>query len=261
MYLSAKTKGERKDCAKWISNKILKMLTRYALCFLAVLALDLILLRDHSIANYLFDFVTLTIPTTTSWFLKVIILLYIFTMIPTLVFGKPKYTTAIVGLLTMLCMALFIWRGFESKWWLCMSCYWLGMVWAKYGERVYSAILRLGDRAVYFVGGVLFILEIIYRQTGLIWGNKYTDIFWRWILCLALFTLIKYSRANKISEIIEIIGDYSLEIYLVHTGFLFLLEQSEGVNGVAKFISATAIGLLAVILIIKMNEKRRQGRK
>lgn len=111
----------------WLTDKLKKFLAVYTAAFVCYLALAITI--DPALLNWklLVDYITLTIPGTTTWFFKVIVVLYILTY---LVFCRNISSKAKVGVLSIISILYFALAYFylPDFWWSSVLNFPLGLI-------------------------------------------------------------------------------------------------------------------------------------
>ena len=93
---------KKKRLINWLTNHILKMLLHFAVAFILVVSISILLFGRTTTTSEIFTcFFEARMPGSTTWYLKIQILFYIFITISMIISKKSKYSTAIIVALSI----------------------------------------------------------------------------------------------------------------------------------------------------------------
>ena len=113
---------------KWFSKRIKKCIMVYLSCYIVISLTDIIITHQYySLEKIIYEIFTLTIPYTTTWYLKVQVMLYFITFISLFLFKGKKKLVYFIFLLSMMyaILAKFMFQ-LDSYWWNTVICYSVG---------------------------------------------------------------------------------------------------------------------------------------
>lgn len=203
----------------------------------------MILITDYriNIINIVLDLLTMKLPLCSTWFLKVLISCYIINYFAyKLTKTKSYYIVLIVTVIyTILCVMLQI----ESKWYLTVYCYIVGMIIGNKKQYIIEKIycMRLFKR-------VLLIFAILLCLTISILFNKF--IIGK-ILFICLFSILFISSTLLFdinNKFLNFIGKYTLDIYLSHLGLIYIFDNIINNYDIKEIVF---ILLVAITVILK----------
>lgn len=223
LYYSMSSRKELPYSYLW--KRLYKMYSVYVIAF--VLAVFPLVLRNESGGAELLNFITLTIPNTTSWFFKVIVVTYIVTF---LVFRSHMKELFKVGLIVGICILYYIisCNFLPDFWFTSVLCFPIGMIVA-YRKNIFSDKLQL-FLAIAFI-------PLFFKLQG-VQVRFITSIMFCFFV-LYLIRIIKYK-----SFVLNYIGVNSLCFYLFQ---LALLQNLHDVTS-SPFLYSLLV-ILSVILM------------
>ena len=188
-----------------------------------------------SIRDVLISFVKLEIPGTTTWYLKIQLLLYIFLALSLTI--KKERRLLFLTVITF-GYALLAWKmGAPDYWWMTSMCFPAG-----YGIEYMKETLMKKTGAG-FVSLFLFMSAISY--VGMLYiGSGF------FVLKLAIYVVMSVGAILFLqtvyygNNILSKLGKYSLSLYLVHIGIVekgMLIEKSEPIK-TCLFIIIAVLG-------------------
>lgn len=177
----------------YLSTRLIKMLCVYVVSFVICVFLkwDII---DHFI---MIDFLSLTIPGTTTWFFKVIIALYIISYVVFKNNISKEFKVLLISIITMTYYLIAL-KYLPDFWYTSVLCFPIGMIVAlkKQWFTIYTQIL----------GFLLFILCFKYMQRE---DMRFTTAI---TFCFAVLFVMRYVTIK--SQMLKYIGKHSLCFYL-----------------------------------------------
>ena len=240
--LSIKKKGN----SSWIKNRILKLyiptLIVILIAFFGALVFNLTSLFPKSY-SLLKDIICLTQPPFMSWYLKVQLFAYI-TLYLFWVYFKRFYMFFFIifwVLFVIFCIA----TGKQGCWWISTLCLPLGVLCAEQ-KQLLSKIIKL--KPYYY--SILALVVCLFLSCLLLLFHikeiKILPICITVVLCICLcLTIIPFGYViNLKSRILNFLGVYSLEIYLVHLCCISIFEKLTFINHDIK------IGLTIIITVV-----------
>lgn len=200
----------------WLGKKISRLfitilpvlLTLYIFSYI----LRINLFTKYSVIN---DFLTLSIPPFTTWYLKVQLFAYLLLFL-CYKFFKRQYTYILFGLClvyTIYCILSEI----AGMWWVSTICFALGVIYAKSKEKfVFKFTPNLYHTIFLFLLSAIFFILII--------PFKAKATFWLCIISCLLMSNLSILITLK-SKILDFLGTYSLEVYCVHLALIAIIEK------------------------------------
>lgn len=226
-YLSAKVS------LHWIKKKFISIIVPFICCFMLT-SIVLITVSSYSIQAILCDLIMIRIPFTTTWYLKIQMLYYVILIISMHYIKSDRLQCWVICGISIVVALSFLFSG--STWWQGETglCFALGTLIAKYENKISNIIEN--NKKYIFVLACLGLLGgyglVCFKPTGI-----FAMVLWM-IVVLSLSILIHYMKIY--TKILEIIGENSLVIYLIHIGLVsccFKGKYSE--IGVIKIIVGT----------------------
>lgn len=207
LYYSMSSRKELPYSYLW--KRLYKMYSVYVIAF--VLAVFPLVLRNECGGADLLNFITLTIPNTTSWFFKVIVVTYIVTF---LVFRSHMKELFKVGLIVGICILYYIisCNFLPDFWFTSVLCFPIGMIVA-YRKNIFSdklqlflaiafipLFLKMQGVQVRFITSIMFCFFVLY----LIRIIKYKSFVLNYIgvnsLCFYLFQLALLQNLHDVTS-------------------------------------------------------------
>lgn len=219
----------------WLLKRIVRLIVPFLLAFLFVICVQVFCYgKSYTIEEILLGIVTLTIPPTTTWYIKIQLLLYVIAMVSML--KMRKHFVVAVTVLVAIYVAYSIVLGMAEFWWITTFCFPLGMVFAKKKEilRKYSANrMCIALMAMLLLCGILFAMMLKI--------NFHLGILFYFLLggtvMLILFVV------NFRQRLLEFFGRHSISIYLIHIGLVeACLEITDKELGIVAFMLFTILG-------------------
>lgn len=212
-----KQKIENKD---WLFKRLKKILLPYGFVFVLYTTLQFILEDSVLSFSVLKNFISLTVPGTTTWFLKVITVLYILFYI---IFRSNRSILQKITIMTLFCVLYLIVAipFLPDFWWSSILCFPVGMISSYLASKNKGAISDYINCRVFSLRTILF--DTIFILTSLLIWKKLDHFYYLRIAIsitstFSLLTFFKYVQSN--SRILNYISKHSINFYLFQ--FLFL---------------------------------------
>lgn len=248
-YLSLLRGNEKTFYWKWLKKRILNSILTFLLCYLTVYLMHMIFAGEFiPLKTILLNCFTLTMPETTTWYLKIQILFYIITFLTAIVCDKEKWLK-VIALASLLYSFIMYFIGMERFWWQTALCYVLGMYVAKKPGRIKEECLKHPRR---YVIGLLLMFAFVYLIGNHVLYTNYVVrlvMFIMIVLSIIGITYISYPRSRFLLKIVGGgIGQSSFEIYLIHAGMISVVFAEYGVTieKIVRFIIYTFLGVIFV---------------
>ncbi len=201
----------RKQVFKWMTIKIVNLLVVFFISFFVVTIVRYLILPDAWDFDYIAkSFLSLAIPGSTTWYLKVQILYYLILVFDLATFKRHGIIT-VIGCVIYSIVAM--WFQLPSQWWLTSMCFPAGVVvamtqkhWAKVSKRGLTIVSILA-----LIGGVISVYII---------PSEFQILSYAAIAAGSVFVV---SVCNFNSTVFAFLGHRSFEVYLVHIGLVELV--------------------------------------
>ena len=227
----------------FLLTKIPRILIPYLISYLLYIVIQFVEGDKPSILSVGKDFVLLEMGGLLLWYLKIQLLLYVFFYISFKFIKSEKIKIISLCFMTVIYYIVIKTCGFESYWYNTCLFFPLGIILGKRKDWLVSIIKRKITFIISFailLLTFLFIFKFGRMNIDYIIDNVYMLSFLLFITCL-------FCRYNG-SILLECIGKYSMEIYLIH---ILLLKY----NLFGYFNSNSGISymiLLAVTILISI---------
>lgn len=251
---SIKRCKEVKEKVKWFFTKSWNLLRTFIFCYVVVIiVLALNSKEGISIECVMRDFIALRMPETSTWYLKIQILFYLFRAISACIFAK---LSTMLFVLSIGYAAFFYYIGMPDYWWMTSLCFVTG-VWFAENKETLDKIAkkhRVGVIAGGIVGFALsYILNIMVdSQAWLVKLCLYACI------CVSIVFVVVYSNIDSV--IYQKIGTISLEIYLIHIGLITSLFRTDVNYHVLCFVYIVLVSALSIsvhLLVKKLDAGKK----
>lgn len=196
----------------WLINKV----SRIFFTYLIVYFIDIILLKifNNEIipTNIVFEqLLTMKLPNWINWYLKVQVGAYIFYW---LVFNTKKYEVISLFVISIIFIYIMRKNGFPDFWWNSILCFPLGVMIARYKNKIVTILDKKYILALLIPLCLFFVMTFNMNiEISAIYGILSPILF-----CIML--IIFLSRYSVKSTILGFVGSISLEIYLWHLVFI-----------------------------------------
>lgn len=262
-YLSLSKRPNRRAIVKTVLLQVVRLFALFVVCFLLVIIVGMIERTVFgqgpawSADTVLQAFLSLRMPDTSTWYLKIQILLYGFSMFAFIV-SAGAYRNILLLILSVAYIFIAVSCGLPNYWWQTALCYPVGAIFAEHKQYLEKAINLhpySGAISVTLLAGNTYVLIMISA------GD---------LIPLRVIAYVGLSAGlSVISNILDIrvpllreIGKCSLPLYLIHIGLVivFLSNPSRVNIQCLAFLFLTAIlSILARIIdrnIVTFNKKQ-----
>ena len=196
------------DRFKWLIKRIVQILIPFIFCFIYVTAVQIIFFHNLVSQDYLRNFITLSIPGTTTWYLKIQILLYALLALAVII-NRDNSHYILCGLVVVyIVIAYFI--KMDDWWYMTSLCFPLGYLFGKYKDKFTSGLKSL---PFLIISGCLFAVAFIgYR----VFGSTVLQITYFLFFVITVTALLFCFGVS--SKILAFVGKHSVYVYLIHIG-------------------------------------------
>ena len=227
----------------FLLTKIPRILIPYLISYLLYIVIQLVRGDMPSINNIGKDFITLEMGGLLLWYLKIQLLLYIFFYISFRLIKNEKIKIISLCFMTLIYYIVIKTCGFEACWYNTCLFFPLGIIMAKNIDALIYMIKKKATMILsIFVFAVTFLFIFKYGRMNIdyIIDNIY-------MISFMVFMISFFNKYNG-SILLEHMGKYSMEIYLIH---LLLLKYNlfgyfDSNSGITYLI------LLAVTIVISI---------
>ena len=238
--------------ARWVINRIIKALIVYIIAFVTDVVI-LIIINQKFPVNTFKNLITLSMPGTTTWYLKIQLLYYVVIALVALLFRNKKnaYLISLVVISVIISIPFYLAR---SSWWNGYTgmCFTAGVLVAMYSEQINNYVQR---KYSFLITIALLGAVICYGITVFGFGGYLVQVIVFPILCGAV-VIIAY-RMQGLNKIWMAFGSASLSIYLIHIGLIrgIFIESNYNELAFSLFILATVVGSITTYFTSnKLNE-------
>lgn len=195
---------------QWLIKRIIQILVPFVFCFIYVTIVQIFIFRCPASWDYFRNFVSLSIPGTSTWYFKIQILLYAFLMLSVIICRDKSHYILCVLVLLYISIAYGI--KMDNYWYMTSLCFPLGYIIGKYKEKVFN-----GQKALPFfiISGCLFIIAFIGYRT---FGGEVLQIIY--FLLLTIVVVAFLSCFGLLLKTLSAVGKHSIYVYLIHIGIV-----------------------------------------
>ncbi len=189
-------------------KRIIQILVPFIFCFIYVTAVQIVFFRSPVSWDYFVNFVTFTIPGTTTWYFKIQILLYAFLALAVSI-NREKSHYILCGLVVVyIVIAYFI--KMDDYWYMTSLCFPLGYMIGKYKDKFSNGLKAL---PLFLINGCLFAAAFIgYRKIG---GTALQIVYFLFLAITIASLLFCFGLSSKV---LSFVGKHSVYVYLIHIG-------------------------------------------
>lgn len=142
----------RLQVTMWFGKRVKKIIITFLICYMVVVCFDFLVYgHKYTSSKIVQEVCTLTIPNTITWYLKIQILLYVFTFLTRIITMNRKVTG--IGI-TALCILYAILAKYimhlDRYWWNTVICYPVGYYISLYYEAIQLFLLHNIRKATLF---------------------------------------------------------------------------------------------------------------
>ena len=184
--------------------------------------------------NWFEEFIHLRIPGTTTWYLKIQILMYVFLFFASF---TGKHEPLFVSIFALFYAVISNILGMQDFWWKTALCFPAGTLTAANDSRIHS-FFESGKRRAIVISAAILLMSVAWILLD------------RWlVLPLQLFSFMMF--AVSLSALLDClkyenymfsrIGKWSLSIYLVHIGIVGIIIKTGTKEELLMFITLTVM--------------------
>ena len=228
---------------KWFLAHSIRIILYYAGCFSIVICVSAFASDKLNPAHIIFDFMTLTIPGTTTWYLKIQLLFYLIIAVSIILDEEKRGILIAILALTYAVIANII--GLPDYWWKTAMCFPAGFIIAQKSTVFVDLLNR--RKAV-----ILLTIFAGVSYLGILIDGKYIFplqiVLW---VVLSVSIILLVQKFEFTNQLFACIGKYSLEIYLIHIGLVNIDVFSSGNFNIAAFLAVTGIATVFANVLSK----------
>lgn len=210
----------RLQVTMWFWKRVKKIIITFLICYMVVVYFDFFVYgHKYTSSKIVQEVCTLTIPDTTTWYLKIQMLLYVFTFLIMIITMNRKVTG--IGI-TVLCILYVIWAKYimdlDGYWWNTVICYPVGYYINLYMRQMQLFLLHNIRKSTLFItilGIVAFLVTVIFPNQFIFQILAFTII--------GTVIIIMAQVAERKITICEKLGNISFELYLIHIGLVSIV--------------------------------------
>lgn len=193
---------------------LIKIIVPFVVAFVAALIGVAVMRDDYKWSATLGHFFTMTLPYASAWFLKAIMMLYIFSFIAFKFSSRPNRRVLLVAIFSLIYCVIGYYVEIGKWMYETILNYAAGMLIAVMQVKMNRANWGIA----FWISLILFVLLFsIYFKCSIPFVNR---LMYGFFLTLTLIYGIKIF--NKRSKILRFIGVNSILFYLFHIGFLYV---------------------------------------
>lgn len=237
---------------KWFWKRVKKTILIFLMCYIVVGIVNIVLYDSNASPDEMIKGVlTLTLPGTTTWYLKIQLLFYVITLISVLSFGISKSVWIVLILSIVYAVSMYR-AGFATFWWHTSLCYSVGYLFGeKEGVVKECCFSRASMRILLISSGLI---------AGFGWLSGEFLLYGRFALRLIAMTIMTTGIAMGIyilpyrnvalSALIGRVGKASLPMYLVHISIVSYCFSSGYIDSkmLASFMAVTVLATIFVYI-------------
>jgi len=230
----------------WLINRFLRIIISFIIVDVPFIILTMVTgyIKEMSIFFILKSILTLSTPFYTIWYLKIQIILYLFTYISYLI--SKKHTILLINTLCILLVVILWYFDFPSFWWNSLLCYPIGFMFAKYKEKLNFNNIKFKLLIVF----AIFLIPIYF-----ITGKKFAILSIMSCLVSVVIIISLSSYCIGKSKLFSNIGNISLECYLVHLVWIKIFQAisfKESLEVVIILVSTIVSAEIVAYISIKI---------
>lgn len=232
---------------KWLIKHIVKVLIHFTVVFIPIICTLLYFFHeDIKFRDCWNAFITLRLPGSTVWYLKIQILFYIILVLSMFITRKKPWI--LVGIFSMIYSVIANYPiGLPDYWWKTSLCFVMGCFIAEYKEHI-ERLLRGNFKMFGLLAIGCFSYIVILKDSRYIFLVQLLSY-----MILSFCITLVWNWLLSGDYILEKLGKYSLDIYLVHIGIVeavFLLP----INMNVKVIFFAAVVIILTVMCYKISE-------
>jgi len=235
MYMSM-TKQEKLK-VRYLWQHIIKIIVPFIFAFIISLLGIVVMSDKYNWTNVFSDLFTMTLPYTREWFLKAIIMLYIFSFIAFKLSSKPYGRVVLVAIFSLIYCVIGYYVGIGKWMYETILNYAAGMLIAIMQIKMNQANWRItfGSFLVLFV-----MLFGIYLKCPIPFVNRFLYGF-----CLTITLIYAFKIFSRQSNILRFVGINSILFYLFHIAFLHV-HYSPYIDMIIIIIATISLTLIYI---------------
>lgn len=235
-YYSTRKLQNSRQAASWLGKRVANILIAYLVCFtLAELLLRLLGYRA-GLRETGACLLSLKMPMSVTWYLKIQLLLYGVLVLSLLVQSRAARAAIIIGLSFALALGCYT-MGFRGQWWKSTMCFCVGYFAAEYKSSVFQ-FLSAHQKQAWRISLVCFAVLFVAVNP---FDNFVVKVLGNGLLLLS--TVVLAELAGLDNAALSKAGGCSLELYLIHIAFSawFLGANTPSNFGVMLVVAVTAV--------------------
>lgn len=222
-YISLSKKESKREMFRNILIQVIRLIAIFIICFITTTVIRLNFYETVTIKKIVYSLMRLEIIGTTTWYLKIQLLMYLFTIIGFWLemshLNNKVSGVCVVVFASLLYVFFAQWNNFADFWWKTGMCYSTGMVFGKYRNNIQMIIKKywlkiMGSSVLLISSAYLWIL----KDNNYIVGMQLLAY-----IVISSGICILNSMLQIQSNIMTHIGKMSLPIYLIHIGLAEIL--------------------------------------
>lgn len=233
----------------WFWRRVKKIIVTFVFCYMTVISTNFLLYgHTYAASKVVWDICTLTIPSTTTWYLKIQMLLYVFTFL-SMIFSMDKKTTGVC--ITILCIVYAVVAKYmlhlQKYWWNTVFCYPLGYFVGMYKQDIKTFLINNIKKTIL----ILLIIGCGIYGIGIIFPNQFIiQIFVYTIIGAIMIAMIQIVETEN--SVLKMIGVISFELYLIHIGLVSaIIPEYNLVVSQVMLCVVLSVGLSGIIYFLK----------
>lgn len=247
----------------WLGKRLWKTIYTFWICLFTVYAALSFAGHGISGSELIRDALTFTMPFTTTWYLKIQVLLYLIIAFSFLCARKARVRIAICVALSVAYVAIAATGGLRDFWWNMTMTFPLGMTTAALKERTYHLLARLRKKPFIAVAlgpvVILLYMNLIAPQKAPVGKTAFA------VLCcsaLVVFMVLFLLLLRPRNGIWGNIGTRSFELYLTHISLVsVIIDGSATFTKILLFFVSSFIMAYSLHAVIGAVTGLRERRK
>lgn len=247
----------------WFGKHVVKIIFAFLVIYVLTVIVNMFVFKARiSLNENIRNLVTLSLPGTVTWYLKIQLLLYVFTIIAMTINFNRRLVCLIISLLSLMYSVLMYIIGFENFWWQTSLCYALGFYTSINRENLAKRINKTND--VLVVAGSVITTMLFYIVSEFVAGNNFILRIagFTGMTCAIMILVYKLICVNSgiFAIINKVLGQLSLEIYLVHVGIVtYCFNLGVSTIRIIEFVLLTIILTICAHWIIDKVFNKHKG--
>lgn len=245
-----KSAFKKKDYINTFPKKrFLKTLIKFDLAVLLFFVVNLFLNNNYTIKDTLLAFTGWTSIGNSNWFMFAILYLYAITYISAKLTKNRINNNTILLILFFTTIYFILMKQLKDSWWYdTIFCYFFGMIYAKYEEKINKIIFN--TKKYYFILLIVTILFLI-----LFYFRRFIIIYEIASCVFCLLIVLITNRLKFVNPILSFLGKYSFEIYILQRIPYMILKNYLNYNIYLYFTFSILLTLLISICYKQITNK------